>query len=75
MPQGEADPANVFRCMGIPCERQKQNAPGYGDPRAFALPREIGVTDLRAGSVDYRKTICQRQPFAAQEHACIALVA
>ena len=25
----------------------KQNAPGVGDPRAFALPREIGVTDLR----------------------------
>lgn len=33
--------------MRIPCKRKKQNAPGYGDPRAFALPREIGVTDLR----------------------------
>ena len=32
----------------------KQNAPGCWNPRAFAWPREIGVTDLRdaKGSVD-----------------------
>lgn len=54
MLQGETNSANlllcsVFRYMGIPCKRQKQNAPGHGDPRAFALPREIGVTDLHEG--------------------------
>src|SRR5207342_2828533 len=33
------------------CERQNKTPPG-GNPRAFALPREIGVTDLRwRGSV------------------------
>lgn len=37
----------TFSRMNIPRERAKQNAPGFGDPRAFALPREIGVTDLR----------------------------
>lgn len=33
---------------------RKQNAPGCWNPRAFAWPREIGVTDLRdaKGSVD-----------------------
>ena len=38
----------------IPCERQKENTPGCWNPRAFALPREIGATDLRdaKGSVD-----------------------
>ena len=50
MLQGEANSFKVIRCMRIPGERQKQNAPGFGDPRAFALPREIGVTDLRGGS-------------------------
>ena len=36
------------------CERQNENAPGCWNPRAFAWPREIGVTDLRdgEGSVD-----------------------
>ena len=36
------------------CERQNENAPGCWNPRAFAWPREIGVTDLRdaKGSVD-----------------------
>ena len=29
------------------CERQNENAPGCWNPRAFAWPREIGVTDLR----------------------------
>jgi hypothetical protein len=50
MLQGETNSEKVNRCMDIPCERQKQNAPGFGDPRAFALPREIGVTDLREGN-------------------------
>ena len=31
----------------ILCERRKRNAPGCWNPRAFAWPREIGVTDLR----------------------------
>lgn len=36
------------------CERRNENAPGCWNPRAFAWPREIGVTDLRdaEGSVD-----------------------
>ena len=36
------------------CERRNENAPGCWNPRAFAWPREIGVTDLRdaKGSVD-----------------------
>ena len=36
------------------CERRNGNAPGCWNPRAFALPREIGATDLRdgRGSVD-----------------------
>jgi hypothetical protein len=33
--------------MTIALRTPKQNAPGFGDPRVFALPREIGVTDLR----------------------------
>ena len=38
--------AELSRCMRFLCERWKQNAPGFCDPRAFALPREIGVADL-----------------------------
>jgi hypothetical protein len=38
--------AELLRCMRFLCERWKQNAPGTCDPRAFALPREIGVADL-----------------------------
>ena len=46
---------NAVRCMRILGERPKQHAPGYGDPRAFALPREIGVTDLRGRDQSFRK--------------------
>jgi len=43
------------------------------DPRAFALPREIGVTDLRAsvGSVGVDETAFLR-PHARQRAAAIA---
>jgi hypothetical protein len=61
--------------MGIPCKRQKQNAPGYGDPRAFALPREIGVTDLHEGISRLLENGCQVAPFIAHEQACIATFA
>lgn len=30
-----------------PSRTRKTKRPRFGDPRAFALPREIGVTDLR----------------------------
>jgi len=60
--------------MRIPCERQKQDAPGVGDPRAFALPREIGVTDLRKGISRLSADDCQVEPFAAHEQACIAAI-
>lgn len=64
------------------CERQNENAPGCWNPRAFAWPREIGVTDLRdaKGSVDgggaeviplAAKLQCIA-PFARAQ-ACIAL--
>ncbi len=61
--------------MSIPCERQKQNAPGYGDPRAFALPREIGVTDLREGkSVDDGNRFIRSMHFTAQKQAGAAII-
>ena len=80
MLQGETNSANllscsVFRYIGIPCKRQKQNAPGYGDPRAFALPREIGVTDLREGISRLLENDCQVVPFIAHEQASIAAFA
>jgi hypothetical protein len=75
MLQGETDSANFVRCMGIPRERQKQNAPGFGDPRAFALPREIGVTDLREGISRLSESHCQAVLFTAHEQACIAVFA
>lgn len=75
MLQGETDSANFVRCMGIPCERQKQNAPGFGDPRAFALPREIGVTDLREGISRLSEDACHTERFTAQKQACIAACA
>jgi len=61
--------------MRIPCKRQKQNAPGYGDPRAFALPREIGVTDLREGISRLSECDCQVVPIAAHKQARIAAFA
>jgi hypothetical protein len=58
-----------------PGERQKQNAPGYGDPRAFALPREIGVTDLREGISRLSESGCQAVPFIARKQTRVATVA
>lgn len=75
MPQGETDSANLVRCMRIPCERQKQDAPGVGDPRAFALPREIGVTDLREGISRLSESGCQAVPFIARKQTRVATVA
>jgi hypothetical protein len=74
MLQGETKSVK-FRYMRIPCKRQKQNAPGYGDPRAFALPREIGVTDLREGISRLSENDCQVAPFVTHEQACIAAFA
>ena len=64
------------------CERQNENAPGCWNPRAFAWPREIGVTDLRdaEGSVDgggaqiipLAAKLQRIAPFARAQ-ACIAL--
>jgi len=80
MLQGETNSANlllcsVFRYMGIPCKRQKQNTPGYGDPRAFALPREIGVTDLHEGISRLLENSCQVVPFTTHEQARITAFA
>ena len=58
-----------------PGERQKQNAPGYGDPRAFALPREIGVTDLREGISRLSESGCEVVPFIARKQTRVATVA
>ena len=50
---GSAMQSRLTRVIPL-CERQNENAPGCWNPRAFAWPREIGVTDLRdaKGSVD-----------------------
>lgn len=44
----------VSWCGGSFANAKTENAPGCWNPRAFAWPREIGVTDLRdaQGSVD-----------------------
>jgi hypothetical protein len=80
MLQGETNSAKLMlcsmvRCMDIPRKRQKQNAPGYGDPRAFALPREIGVTDLHEGISRLWENGCQVVPFITHEQASIAAFA
>ena len=58
-----------------PRRTPKQNAPGHGDPRAFALPREIGVTDLREGISRLSESGCQVVPFIARKQARVAMVA
>jgi len=45
MLQGETHSINVGRFTTFLANAKNKTPPG-GDPRAFALPREIGVTDL-----------------------------
>ncbi len=67
--------AKRLRAMRVLCERQKQNAPGCRDPRAFASPREIGVADLPGSSTGCQWTVSAwpspRLPWTsiAQAHA------
>jgi hypothetical protein len=71
----ETESINAFRCMNIPCKRRKQNAPGCGDPRAFALPREIGVTDLRRWDQSIKRKLLRMHAFNARARQRIAIFA
>jgi len=79
MPQGGSglpiiDSPITFRCMNSSLRTPKTKRPRVLNPRAFALPREIGVTDLRASlrSVGVEETVVLRRPHARQRVAAIA---
>ena len=58
--------------MTVALRTQKQNAPGFGDPRAFALPREIGVTDLRGRIRSMDENKGQQMPLIAHARQRVA---
>ncbi|MFK2890617.1 hypothetical protein [Dyella flagellata] len=57
-----------------PLQTPKTKRPRDSDPRAFALPREIGVTDLRERNRSISKNFGQ-MPFAAHAWQHIASMA